>query len=92
MVKIIIVLNTFFFQIDDEKINQFYEKHLVEYERLKVFFLLKQALAPVIEGLIIMDRLLYLYEQVYLFYLNLFIIKHVLVDLHTKILFLQIIY
>lgn len=44
--------------------NQFYEKYLIEYERLKVFFLLKQALAPVVEGLILMDRLLYLYEQV----------------------------
>lgn len=51
-------------KIDNEKINAFYNKHLIEYERLKVFFLLKQALAQVIEGLIIMDRLLYLHEQV----------------------------
>ncbi|XP_022170626.1 methyltransferase-like protein 25 [Myzus persicae] len=50
-------------EIDNEKINVFYDKYLIEYERLKVFFLLKQALAQVIEGLIIMDRLLYLYEQ-----------------------------
>jgi len=50
-------------EIDDEKINTFYDKHLNEYERMKVFFFLKQTLAPVIEGLIIMDRLLYLYEQ-----------------------------
>lgn len=59
-----IFYNWTFFQIDDEKINQLYDKHMLEYERLKVFFFLKQALAPVIEGLIIMDRLLYLYEQV----------------------------
>ncbi|XP_029343839.1 methyltransferase-like protein 25 isoform X3 [Acyrthosiphon pisum] len=50
-------------EIDNEKINAFYDKYLIEYERLKVFFILKQALAQVIEGLIIMDRLLYLHEQ-----------------------------
>ncbi|VVC41372.1 Hypothetical protein CINCED_3A001237 [Cinara cedri] len=51
-------------EIDDKKINELYDKYLIDYDRLKVFFILKQALAPVIEGLIIMDRLLYLYEQV----------------------------
>ncbi|XP_060870955.1 probable methyltransferase-like protein 25 isoform X3 [Metopolophium dirhodum] len=50
-------------EIDNGKINAFYDKYLIEYERLKVFFILKQALAQVIEGLIIMDRLLYLHEQ-----------------------------
>lgn len=59
-----IFYNLTFFQINDDKINKLYDQHKLEYERLKVFFLLKQALAPVIEGLIIMDRLLYLYEQV----------------------------
>lgn len=53
-----------FFQVNDQQISQLYDKHLIEYERLKVFFFLKQVLAPVIEGLILMDRLLYLYEQV----------------------------
>lgn len=50
-------------KIDNEKIDAFHNKYLIEYERLKVFFIIKQALAPVIEGLIIMDRLLYLHEQ-----------------------------
>ncbi|XP_050546281.1 probable methyltransferase-like protein 25 isoform X6 [Daktulosphaira vitifoliae] len=50
-------------QVDDEKIYNLYQTHLLEFEKLKIFFLLKQALAPVIEGLILMDRLLYLYEQ-----------------------------
>lgn len=53
-----------FFQVDDQQISELYDRHLIEYERLKVFFFLKQVLAPVIEGLILMDRLLYLYEQV----------------------------
>lgn len=57
-------LNQFFFQVNDEKINQLYDKYQIEYERIKIFFILKQTLAPIIEGLILMDRLLYLYEQV----------------------------
>ncbi|XP_050420826.1 probable methyltransferase-like protein 25 isoform X2 [Adelges cooleyi] len=50
-------------KVDDEKVNNLYNSHLVDYEKLQVFFLLKQVLAPVIEGFILMDRLLYLYEQ-----------------------------
>lgn len=64
MIFIILYKFISLFQINNDKLNQFYDKHLIEYERMKIFFFLKQALAPVIEGLIIMDRLLYLYEQV----------------------------
>jgi hypothetical protein len=51
-------------QVSTDEIESLYKKHSVDQQLLHVFFLLRVALAPVIEAVILLDRLLYLHEQV----------------------------
>ncbi|XP_058829309.1 probable methyltransferase-like protein 25 [Topomyia yanbarensis] len=57
-------------QIDDSPISDEYltdmeEKFEVELKQLKVFYLYRMTYAPVVEGLVLLDRLLYLKERGY---------------------------
>lgn len=51
------------FQVDDEEIVRLFDSHQREYQYLQIYYFLKTALAPVIEALIVLDRVLYLREQ-----------------------------
>uniref|UniRef100_A0A8D8PTA4 Methyltransferase-like protein 25 n=1 Tax=Cacopsylla melanoneura TaxID=428564 RepID=A0A8D8PTA4_9HEMI len=51
------------FEVDDTEIIHLFESHQCEYQYLQVYYFLKTALAPVIEALIVLDRVLYLREQ-----------------------------
>jgi hypothetical protein len=51
-------------QVATDEIESLYRNHSVDREQLHVFFLLRLALAPVVEAVILLDRLLYLHEQV----------------------------
>uniref|UniRef100_A0A182K196 Methyltranfer_dom domain-containing protein n=1 Tax=Anopheles christyi TaxID=43041 RepID=A0A182K196_9DIPT len=48
--------------ITDESLRELEERYKVELEQLKVFYLIRQQFAPVVETLILLDRLLYLRE------------------------------
>ncbi|PNF33506.1 hypothetical protein B7P43_G00556 [Cryptotermes secundus] len=50
-------------EVSTDEIVSLYKTHSVEQQQLHVFFLLRVALAPVIEAVILLDRLLYLLEQ-----------------------------
>lgn len=50
-------------QVSTDEIVSLYKTHSVDQQQLHVFFLLRVALAPVIEAVILLDRLLYLLEQ-----------------------------
>jgi hypothetical protein len=50
--------------VSTDEIVSLYKTHSVDQQQLHVFFLLRLALAPVIEAVILLDRLLYLLEQV----------------------------
>lgn len=50
--------------MDSKELDAFECENILHWERLKVFFILKTALSPVIETVILLDRLLYLYEKV----------------------------
>jgi hypothetical protein len=51
-------------QVSTDEIESLYKTHSIDQQQLHVFFLLRVALAPVIEAVILLDRLLYLREQV----------------------------
>jgi hypothetical protein len=51
-------------QVSTDEIESLYKTHSIDQQQLHVFFLLRVALAPVIEAVILLDRLLYLLEQV----------------------------
>jgi hypothetical protein len=51
-------------QVSTDEIESLYEKHSIDQQQFHIFFLLRIALAPVIEAVILLDRLLYLHEQV----------------------------
>lgn len=57
-------LPLYLLQVSTDEIESLYKNHSVDQEQLHVFFLLRLALAPVIEAVILLDRLLYLHEQV----------------------------
>uniref|UniRef100_A0A1B6E0U3 Methyltransferase domain-containing protein n=2 Tax=Clastoptera arizonana TaxID=38151 RepID=A0A1B6E0U3_9HEMI len=50
-------------KISDEELEQFYVSHLHERELFEKFFFIRVVLAPVVEGIILLDRQLYLHEQ-----------------------------
>jgi ornithine--oxo-acid transaminase len=50
-------------QVSTDEIESLYKNHSVDQEQLHVFFLLRLALAPVIEAVILLDRLLFLHDQ-----------------------------
>ncbi|XP_017302558.1 methyltransferase-like protein 25 isoform X1 [Diaphorina citri] len=50
-------------EVDDEEVTRLFDSHQREYEYLQIYYFLKTALAPVIEALIVLDRVLYLREQ-----------------------------
>lgn len=52
--------------ITDEEIQNLYIEHSQQLNELNVFYLLRCKLSPVIESLILLDRLLYLQEQGYI--------------------------
>ncbi|KAJ9584028.1 hypothetical protein L9F63_021632 [Diploptera punctata] len=49
--------------VDRDEIEALHRNHCHEQEKLHIFFLLRVSLAPVIETIILLDRLLYLHEQ-----------------------------
>lgn len=53
-----------FTQVKDAELEQFYMDHKLDQELLQKFFIIRLVLAPVIEEIILLDRLLYLHEQV----------------------------
>uniref|UniRef100_A0A1B6KE51 Methyltransferase domain-containing protein n=1 Tax=Graphocephala atropunctata TaxID=36148 RepID=A0A1B6KE51_9HEMI len=50
-------------QVVDSELQELYDSHSESRKQLHVFFLLRLCVAPAIEGLIMLDRLLYLREQ-----------------------------
>ncbi|KAK8719523.1 hypothetical protein OTU49_013985 [Cherax quadricarinatus] len=50
-------------EVTQEDLEQFYRQHKHNIPKLERFFLLRASLAPVIEGLILLDRLAFLREQ-----------------------------
>ncbi|PSN45449.1 hypothetical protein C0J52_15058 [Blattella germanica] len=52
-------------RVNEEEIETIYKEHFAEKNLLHIFFLLRVSLAPVIEAVILLDRLLYLHEQGY---------------------------
>jgi hypothetical protein len=50
--------------VSTDEIVSLYKTHSFDQQQLHVFFLMRVALAPVIEAVILLDRLLYLLEQV----------------------------
>ncbi|XP_065221546.1 probable methyltransferase-like protein 25 [Planococcus citri] len=50
-------------QVNDQDLDSFVEQNTLHWDRLKIFFILKSALSPVIESIILLDRLLYLFEN-----------------------------
>ena len=59
-----ILFYLFGFQMGEKELNTFFNQYNDHWGKLKVFFLLKTALSPVLECVILLDRLLYLYEKV----------------------------
>lgn len=57
---------------DDEIIAKIYENYLPKLKELQVFYMLRAHLAPVIEAVILLDRLIYLIE---LGYVNSYLVK-----------------
>jgi len=51
-------------QLSDEAIEQYESTHREQEHKMRAFFQLKALLAPCIEALVLLDRLLYLLEQV----------------------------
>ena len=52
------------FQLSDELIAQYEETYAAQERQLQAFFQLKMVLAPCIEALVLLDRLVYLLQQV----------------------------
>lgn len=50
-------------EVDDMEVELLYNQYKADQLQLETFFLLRVALAPVVEGIILLDRLLYLQEQ-----------------------------
>lgn len=50
-------------EITEDEINSYMEKYALHENRLQRFFLLRSSLAPIIEGLILLDRMAFLSEQ-----------------------------
>ncbi|CAL4059824.1 unnamed protein product [Meganyctiphanes norvegica] len=50
-------------EVTESEINSYLEDYSLDEKRLQRFFLLRSSLAPIIEGLILVDRLAYLSEQ-----------------------------
>ncbi|XP_021923443.1 methyltransferase-like protein 25 [Zootermopsis nevadensis] len=51
--------------VSTDEIESLYKEHSVDQQLLHVFFIMRVALAPVIEAVILLDRLLYLHEQLH---------------------------
>lgn len=51
-------------QLNVEDLEKFASDYDDHWQRLKVFFLLKTAFSPALEAVILLDRLLYLHENV----------------------------
>lgn len=51
-------------EVDDMEVGLLYSQYKADQLQLETFFLLRVALAPVVEGIILLDRLLYLQEQI----------------------------
>lgn len=54
----------FWLQIDDQELHQVYNDYEPYKKQLHAFVLLRLALAPAIEAIIMLDRLVYIREQV----------------------------
>ncbi|KAK4293153.1 hypothetical protein Pmani_034130 [Petrolisthes manimaculis] len=50
-------------QVTEEELNQYHQQYQHEREKLERFFLLRASVAPVIEGLMLLDRLAFLREK-----------------------------
>ncbi|XP_066984565.1 probable methyltransferase-like protein 25 isoform X2 [Macrobrachium rosenbergii] len=50
-------------EIQEEELHEYDKKYGSHIRNLEMFFLFRASLAPIIEGLILLDRLAYLYEQ-----------------------------
>lgn len=50
--------------MEPNELEEFENRYKEYWERLNIFFLLKTSLSSVIETVILLDRLLYLYEKV----------------------------
>lgn len=59
--------------MDCDELMNFVEEYTPYWQKLKVFFLLKTALSPVIETMVLLDRLLFLHEQVIMNYFAYFL-------------------
>ncbi len=53
-----------FFQFEENELEEFERNYEIFRQRLKIFFILKTCLSSVIETVILLDRLLYLHENV----------------------------
>nr|XP_018910524.1 PREDICTED: methyltransferase-like protein 25 [Bemisia tabaci] len=49
--------------VTEDELDELYRSHYHHFDRIQMFFLIRVGLSPVLESLILLDRLLYLHEQ-----------------------------
>ena len=74
-----ICLSNLFLQASEDEVAEFHEQHSHQEDKMAAFFQLKATLAPVVETVVLLDRLVYLMEQVNTKHSNLCVCIHVCV-------------
>jgi hypothetical protein len=60
---IYIIFSLFVFKLTDEEIDKYLEKHKQMKHKFDVYIQLKQLIAPLVEYIILLDRLIFLFEH-----------------------------